>query len=79
MHLTLWRGQGNYLWALTLPPDTQHRFGPQVMRLANLVAYDGLLKAGRAIRSHGDEDPEIVRCPELRICEALATGHSPAT
>ena len=27
--------------------DTQHRFGPQVMRLANLVAYAGLLKAGR--------------------------------
>ncbi len=40
--------------------DTQHRFGPQVMRLANLVAYDGLLKAGRAVRSHGDDDPEIV-------------------
>ncbi|HEY6312922.1 MAG TPA: AAA domain-containing protein [Streptosporangiaceae bacterium] len=41
--------------------DTQHRFGPQVMRLANLVAYDGLLKAGRAVRRHGDDDdPEIV-------------------
>lgn len=40
--------------------DTQHRFGPQVMRLANLVAYDGLLKAGRAVRIHGDDDPEIV-------------------
>ena len=40
--------------------DTQHRFGPQVMRLANLVAYDGLLKAGRAVRNHDDDDPEIV-------------------
>jgi hypothetical protein len=40
--------------------DTQHRFGPDVMRLANLVAYDGLLKAGRGIRSHDDNDPEIV-------------------
>lgn len=40
--------------------DTQHRFGPQVMRLANLVAYDGLLKAGGAVRSHDADDPEIV-------------------
>jgi hypothetical protein len=40
--------------------NTQHRFGPQIMRLANLVAYDGLLKAGRAVRSHDHDDPEIV-------------------
>jgi hypothetical protein len=40
--------------------DTQHRFGPTVMRLANLLSYDGLLKAGPAVRSHGDDDPEIV-------------------
>lgn len=40
--------------------DTQHRFGPQVMRLANLVAYDGLLQAGGAVRSHDADDPEIV-------------------
>ena len=40
--------------------DTQHRFGPHVMRLANLLAYDGLLQAGRAVRSHDDNDPEIV-------------------
>jgi hypothetical protein len=40
--------------------DTQHRFGPQVMRLANLVAYDGLLKAGRSVRRRDDNDPEIV-------------------
>jgi hypothetical protein len=40
--------------------DTQHRFGPQIMRLANLVAYDGLLKAGRAVRNHSADDPEIV-------------------
>lgn len=40
--------------------DTQHRFGPIVMRLTNLIAYDGLLKAGRVVRSHDDSDPEIV-------------------
>jgi AAA domain-containing protein/phospholipase D-like protein len=40
--------------------DTQHRFGPNVMRLANLLAYDGLLKAGRSVRRHDDNDPEIV-------------------
>jgi hypothetical protein len=40
--------------------DTQHRFGPDIMRLANLLAYDGLLKAGANIRSHDASDPEIV-------------------
>jgi hypothetical protein len=40
--------------------DTQHRFGPLIMRLANLIAYDGLLKAGPAVRGHDDNDPEIV-------------------
>ena len=40
--------------------DTQHRFGPDVMRLANLLAYDGLLKAGDSIRAHDASDPEIV-------------------
>jgi hypothetical protein len=40
--------------------DTQHRFGPDVMRLANLLAYDGLLKAGDNIRAHDASDPEIV-------------------
>ena len=40
--------------------DTQHRFGPDVMRLANLLAYDGLLKAGDNIRPHDVSDPEIV-------------------
>lgn len=40
--------------------DTQHRFGPDVMRLANLLAYDGLLKAGDSIRAHDVSDPEIV-------------------
>jgi len=40
--------------------DTQHRFGPDIMRLANLLAYDGLLKAGANIRSHVASDPEIV-------------------
>ncbi len=40
--------------------DTQHRFGPDVMRLANLLAYDGLLKAGPNVRAHDASDPEIV-------------------
>jgi len=40
--------------------DTQHRFGPHVMDLANLLAYDGLLKPGDDVRSHTAEDPEIV-------------------
>jgi len=40
--------------------DTQHRFGPDVMELANLLAYDGLLKPGDGVRSHAADDPEIV-------------------
>ncbi len=40
--------------------DTQHRFGPHVMELANLLAYDGLLKSGEGAPSHADGDPEIV-------------------
>lgn len=40
--------------------DTQHRFGPQVMQLANVLAYDGLLKPGKSVRSHDEDDPEIV-------------------
>jgi hypothetical protein len=40
--------------------DRQHRFGLDVMRLANLLAYDGLLKAGDSIRAHDASDPEIV-------------------
>jgi hypothetical protein len=40
--------------------DTQHRFGPDVMQLANRIAYDGLLKAGPAVRAHAEGDPEIV-------------------
>lgn len=40
--------------------DTQHRFGPHVMQLANLLAYDGLLKPGDGVRSHAEDDPEIV-------------------
>jgi hypothetical protein len=40
--------------------DTHHRFGPDVMRLANLLACDGLLKAGDNIRAHDASDPEIV-------------------
>jgi hypothetical protein len=40
--------------------DTQHRFGPDVMELANRIAYAGLLKAGPGVRDHGEEDPELV-------------------
>jgi hypothetical protein len=40
--------------------DTQHRFGPRVMQLANLVAYEGVLKLGGGIREHAEDDPEIV-------------------
>jgi AAA domain-containing protein/phospholipase D-like protein len=40
--------------------DVQHRFGPQIMGLANAIAYDGLLKAGDSIRAHADDDPEVV-------------------
>ena len=40
--------------------DVQHRFGPEIMNLANAVAYGGLLKAGPNVRAHADGDPEIV-------------------
>ncbi|BFU43901.1 AAA domain-containing protein [Krasilnikovia sp. MM14-A1004] len=40
--------------------DVQHRFGPQIMGLANTVAYDGQLTAGARIRDHDADDPEIV-------------------
>ena len=49
--------------------DTQHRFGPDVMRLANLLAYDGLLKAGDSIRAHDISDPEIVLVDTDGLCE----------
>lgn len=40
--------------------DIQHRFGPQIMDLANTIAYDGQLTAGDEIRHHDPDDPEIV-------------------
>jgi hypothetical protein len=40
--------------------DAQHRFGPEIMRLANVIAYDGTLKPGRSARPHDEDDPEIV-------------------
>jgi hypothetical protein len=40
--------------------DVQHRFGPEIMGLANAVAYDGLLRAGQQVRAHTEDDPEIV-------------------
>ncbi|GAA0311687.1 hypothetical protein GCM10010302_58100 [Streptomyces polychromogenes] len=39
----------------------QHRFGPAVMRLANDLAYGGVLTGGpQALRGRPDNDPEIV-------------------
>lgn len=40
--------------------DIQHRFGPEIMGLANAIAYDGALKPGRNVHPHADDDPEIV-------------------
>ncbi len=40
--------------------DIQHRFGPDVMGLANAVAYDDQLKPGPGVRKHAPDDPEIV-------------------
>ncbi|MEV6209596.1 AAA domain-containing protein [Kitasatospora sp. NPDC051914] len=44
--------------------DVQHRFGTDVMRLANTLAYDGLLSAGPSAearaRARGADDAEIV-------------------
>ncbi|MFG1952092.1 AAA domain-containing protein [Micromonospora sp. NPDC048830] len=40
--------------------DIQHRFGPEIMGLANAIAYDGQLKPGKAVRAHDPDDPEIV-------------------
>ena len=40
--------------------DVQHRFGPEIMGLANAVAYDGMLRAGAQLKPHATDDPEIV-------------------
>lgn len=40
--------------------DAQHRFGAEIMALANAIAYDGTLKQGRKSRPHAEDDPEIV-------------------
>ncbi|RGD62079.1 hypothetical protein DR950_33895 [Kitasatospora xanthocidica] len=44
--------------------DVQHRFGPDVMRLANTLAYDGLLTGGPTVharaRAKAQDDAEIV-------------------
>ncbi|HEX6968097.1 MAG TPA: AAA domain-containing protein [Micromonosporaceae bacterium] len=40
--------------------DVQHRFGPEIMGLVNVIAYDGLLQPGPGVRAHDDDDPEIV-------------------
>ncbi|MHA6758917.1 AAA domain-containing protein [Streptacidiphilus sp. PAMC 29251] len=65
--------------------DTQHRFGPVVMDLANAIAYDGTLKAGPNVRAHSPDDPEIVlvdtddmnELTEVRLISA-ASGWWPA-
>ncbi|MFG2045254.1 AAA domain-containing protein [Dactylosporangium sp. NPDC048998] len=38
----------------------QHRFGPDVMGLANAIAYNGLLEPGQDVRAHAPDDAEIV-------------------
>ncbi|MFF2538577.1 AAA domain-containing protein [Streptomyces cyaneofuscatus] len=39
----------------------QHRFGPAIMRLANSLAYGGMLRGGRqTVAPRPDDDPEIV-------------------
>ncbi|MCL7492721.1 AAA domain-containing protein [Streptomyces sp. MCA2] len=44
--------------------DVQHRFGPDVMGLANTLAYDGVLKPGPGVRRRAalrePGDPEVV-------------------
>jgi hypothetical protein len=40
--------------------NVQHRFGPEIMGLANAIAYEDLLKPGDQVRSHTEDDPEIV-------------------
>lgn len=40
--------------------DEQHRFGPEIMRLANAIAYDGALKPGQNVCPHAEGDPEII-------------------
>lgn len=40
--------------------DVQHRFGHDIMGLANAIAYDGLLTAGANVRRGTHDDPEIV-------------------
>jgi hypothetical protein len=40
--------------------DVQYRFGPEIMRLANAIAYGGMLTAGTSVRAHVEDDPEIV-------------------
>ncbi|MFG2079533.1 AAA domain-containing protein [Micromonospora tulbaghiae] len=40
--------------------NVQHRFGPQIMGLANAIAYDGRLEPGESVRPHVESDPEIL-------------------
>jgi hypothetical protein len=40
--------------------NIQHRFGPDIMGLANAIAYDDQLEPGDNTRAHAPDDPEIV-------------------
>ncbi|MEV0129020.1 AAA domain-containing protein [Dactylosporangium sp. NPDC050688] len=40
--------------------DVQHRFGPDIMGLANAVAYGGMLRPGPNVQPHAADDPEVV-------------------
>ncbi|MEW2330616.1 AAA domain-containing protein [Micromonospora chersina] len=52
--------------------DEQHRFGHDVMHVANAIAYDGLLRAAPTIPKRGSDDPEIVLIDTDRLGD-LAT------
>ncbi|MFY1668540.1 AAA domain-containing protein [Plantactinospora sp. WMMB334] len=59
--------------------DEQHRFGHDVMHVANAVAYDGLLRAAPNIRVRDTDDPEIVLIDTDRLGDLAivrATGPS---
>ncbi|MEV4274032.1 AAA domain-containing protein [Micromonospora aurantiaca (nom. illeg.)] len=52
--------------------DEQHRFGHDVMHVANAIAYDGLLRAAPTIPKRYSDDPEIVLIDTDRLGD-LAT------
>nr|QLJ99472.1 phospholipase [Micromonospora carbonacea] len=59
--------------------DEQHRFGHDIMHVANAVAYDGLLRAAPNTRVRDADDPEIVLIDTDRLGDlgtVRATGPS---